>query len=877
MKKTVLFVATMLAAAGAVQAAEQLQDETSWTTGTTNAITGAAGDTIRFNPGKTDHKGSGEYHYASLFLKSTDVSSAVAGTITADTLAFTMKDGEGDSSGKTSYNTAVLAGNSSLTIDVGTLLVGDQVKDDTTGLKGGNRGFRLSGKNNTLTIYADRIVSYTGDEFVHVRNDASSPDAEASSVANIGTAERRIGYFEGHTTWGKDDYGVAILQANEGSTINFYADEAVFDGSTNIDGGVFGSGSWGTLIVNANKLTIDGNICGTYGTITNKAGTFFLDVTTQELDAEGDVNAGSRGTGYSNHARTTIVNLKADTGTLTGDIQTFQHGNVGIYSANGLNLVGDIIGQDDGRTVLGGVLNESGEIVQTGGVINMTGNITLAETASLVVAGTLNAADTVVKLQSAAPTAAVVNSISLFTEPAPTSRFEVRPNAVANVASVTTETSDIVTLGEGSTLTVNDGKSSIGTLSSADGGTFYLTGTATASVNTLSTASGDTVTVMFDNPENTTTIGSVSGTGGTVIAEGSSTFNEQYGSAAEAAQAASRMVTSSSSGGDPIVDEIIIDESESNGSYQAKLDNEGNIDESTVVETLNTKTKRVGQTLSQNILAWRLEMNDLNKRLGELRDSEGNTGLWARVNAGTQRYKGSDNDFVMLQVGADTKVPAIWNTHVGAAFSYTKADLSYTGGDGDNEIYGLAGYASWLGDSGSFLDVIAKVAYLDSDSKIDGTQAKFDTMAYSLSAEIGHRFDVTNVVFVEPQMELSYGYVKGKTFDTKSATGIRTETTIDGTDSLIGRMGFRAGLTSPEKKGNVYVRASVLREFQGDFTMTRGDGTYSVETKDTWFEYGVGGNYNISPTTQIYADVERNTGADLSEPWRFNIGARWSF
>lgn len=875
MKKTVLFVATMLAAAGAVQAAEQLQDETSWTTGTTNAITGAAGDTIRFNPGKTDHKGSGEYHYASLFLKGTDVSSAVAGTITADTLAFTMKDGEGDSSGKTSYNTAVLAGNSSLTIDVGTLLVGDQVKDDTTGLKGGNRGFRLSGKNNTLTIYADRIVSYTGDEFVHVRSDASSPDAEASSVANIGTAERRIGYFEGHTTWGKNDYGVAILQANEGSTINFYADEAVFDGSTNIDGGVFGSGSWGTLIVNANKLTIDGNICGTYGTITNKAGTFFLDVTTQELGAKGDVNAGSRGVDrYSKHARTTIINVKADTGTLTGDVHVFEHGNVALYSANGLNLVGDIIGQDDGRTVLGGVLNESGEIVQTGGVINMTGNITLAETASLVVAGTLNAADTVVTLQSAAPTAAVVNSISLFTEPAPTSRFEVRPNAVANVASVTTETSDIVTLGEGSTLTVNDGKSSIGTLSSADGGTFYLTGTATASVNTLSTASGDTMTVMFDNPENTTSINSVSGEG-TVTAEGSSVFNEQYGSAAEAAEAAASVVTNSS--GHTVATKVVIDESESNGGYEAELDENGDIKESTVVETLNTKTKRVGQTLSQNILAWRLEMNDLNKRLGELRDSEGNTGLWARVNAGTQRYKGSDNDFVMLQVGADTKVPAIWNTHVGAAFSYTKADLSYTGGDGDNEIYGLAGYASWLGDSGSFLDVIAKVAYLDSDSKIDGTQAKFDTMAYSLSAEIGHRFDVTNIVFVEPQMELSYGYVKGKTFDTKASSGIRTETTIDGTDSLIGRMGFRAGLTSPEKKGNVYVRASVLREFQGDFTMTRGDGTYSVETKDTWFEYGVGGNYNISPTTQIYADVERNTGADLSEPWRFNIGARWSF
>ena len=458
------------------------------------------------------------------------------------------------------------------------------------------------------------------------------------------------------------------------------------------------------------------------------------------------------------------------------------------------------------------------------------------------------------------------------------SRASVMPFADGTPTNVTIYGDVTVASGAGlnlqnTDLTVVDGELDANAVSSAGASSLYLSGTSSASISTLN-STGETV-VKFDSTDNKATINSVTGTGGSVTAEGSSVFNEQYGSAAEAAEAAATVVTNGS--GKVQAKKVVIDESESNGGYEAALDENGNIDKSTVVETLNTKTERVGQTLSQNILAWRLEMNDLNKRLGELRDSEGNTGLWARVNAGTQRYKGSDNDFVMLQVGADTKVPAIWNTHVGAAFSYTKADLSYTGGDGDNEIYGLAGYASWLGDSGSFLDVIAKVAYLDSDSKIDGTQAKFDTMAYSLSAEIGHRFDVTNVVFVEPQMELSYGYVKGKTFDTKSATGIRTETTIDGTDSLIGRVGFRAGLTSPEKKGNVYVRASVLREFQGDFTMTRGDGTYSVETKDTWFEYGVGGNYNISPTTQIYADVERNTGADLSEPWRFNIGARWSF
>ena len=100
------------------------------------------------------------------------------------------------------------------------------------------------------------IVSYTGDEFIHVRQ------GNGSSVANIGSADRRIGYFEAHTGWGKDDYGVALLQANEGNKVFLYADEAVLDGSTNSQGGVIGSGGWGEVHVDANKLTINGNICG---------------------------------------------------------------------------------------------------------------------------------------------------------------------------------------------------------------------------------------------------------------------------------------------------------------------------------------------------------------------------------------------------------------------------------------------------------------------------------------------------------------------------------------------------------------------------------------------------------------------------------------
>lgn len=211
-------------------------------------------------------------------------------------------------------------------------------------------------------------------------------------------------------------------------------------------------------------------------------------------------------------------------------------------------------------------------------------------------------------------------------------------------------------------------------------------------------------------------------------------------------------------------------------------------------------------------------------------------------------------------------------------YSYTDSDLEYIGGEGDNKIFGLTAYGSWLGDNGSFVDVIAKVARLESDSVIDGTSGDFNTTAYSLSAEVGHRFDLAESVFLEPQAEMSWGYVDGKTFTTLNKTsGIATDTTVDSTTSLIGRLGVRAGIKCPNNKGTAYVRTSILHEFDGDVSVTRGDGTYTEDASDTWFEYAIGGNYNLSSTTQFYADLSRTSNAELSEPWRLNVGARWAF
>lgn len=604
----------------------------------------------------------------------------------------------------------------------------------------------------------------------------------------------------------------------------------------------------------------------------HKNSIFAMNIKAGKLEMKGDVNAGSIGSGKSKHDRTTIVNINAGEGSLIeGDFNVYERGNTAATGT--LTIDGDINVKGGGNVLLGGrfdgTVGENGvEVTETyGGSITIDGEHAITiEKGSVTIGGTLTALDTVLK----------TGQVTAVAEASATPQFTVVENAVAHLKSV--DNVATVELENNSVLKVTE-ESTIGTITTAEDAvsTVHLAGNATGNFTTVT---GDT-NIAFDSLANKATIGTVT-EGSTITSQGSAVFNEQYASAEAAAQAAVKAGMVVDTNGDVAADRIVVVESESNGSFSAdiKKDDEGNsvIDQSTVSKTLNSKTERFGKSVAQNIYAWRLEMNDMNKRLGELRDSEGNTGVWARVNAGKQKADGSKNDFTQFQFGADTKVEALANIHTGVAFSYTDSDLEYVGGEGDNKIFGLAAYGSWLGDNGSFVDVIAKVARLESDSVIDGTSGDFNTTAYSLSAEVGHRFDLAESVFLEPQAEMSWGYVDGKTFTTLNKTsGIATDTTVDSTTSLIGRLGVRAGIKCPNNKGTAYVRTSVLHEFDGDVSVTRGDGTYTEDASDTWFEYAIGGNYNLSSTTQFYADLSRTSNAELSEPWRFNVGARWAF
>ena len=303
---------------------------------------------------------------------------------------------------------------------------------------------------------------------------------------------------------------------------------------------------------------------------------------------------------------------------------------------------------------------------------------------------------------------------------------------------------------------------------------------------------------------------------------------------------------------------------------------DGKIDASTVKRAIQQHNQAVSSMANLSLMTWRQENNDMNKRLGEVRASEGNQGIWARMARGQSKYgqQGIKNQYNYYQLGYDSKISDDWI--VGGAFTYTDGDSSYTNGSGTNKHTGFAVYGSNLRDDGSFIDLIAKYAHMKNDFDVNGGvgSGDYSTNGLSFSAEYGKRFQQEGY-WIEPQAELTYGRVSSADFMTKNGASVHQ----DSMDSLVGRLGFSLG--KDIKQGNVYVRASYLYDFQGDtsVTMSKGGAATSFKTDlgGGWWEFGVGTNLDLGHDTHFYLDVETTAGGDVDTPWQWNAGVRYSF
>lgn len=342
------------------------------------------------------------------------------------------------------------------------------------------------------------------------------------------------------------------------------------------------------------------------------------------------------------------------------------------------------------------------------------------------------------------------------------------------------------------------------------------------------------------------------------------------------AQDLADVVTTGSGGSEKsAASQITTDEGIIAGKITADVNAYGKI--TNTVYAKNTTNLGLSNLAAINLMTWRQENNDMNKRLGELRDSKGEHGVWARMVRGEVEYESIQNQYNYYQIGYDEKLSTDPNWTVGMFLTRTEGNSTFRTGSAENNHTGVGVYGSYLKDDGSFIDLVAKYARIGSDFNASGGvgSGDYNTNSYSISAEYGKRFEQGNGFWIEPQVELTYGTVGAVDYTTGNGAKVRQE----GMDSLVGRVGFSIG--KDIKAGNIYARASYLYDFDGETEVTMSHSgisdVYEQDLGGGWFEVGLGANINLSDATHLYFDVVKTFGGDVETPWQWNAGMRWTF
>ncbi len=298
-------------------------------------------------------------------------------------------------------------------------------------------------------------------------------------------------------------------------------------------------------------------------------------------------------------------------------------------------------------------------------------------------------------------------------------------------------------------------------------------------------------------------------------------------------------------------------------------------------ETFVMKGARSAVTTSFH--SWRDNMQDTYTG-ADLADEDGifAKALGGKTSSDVSGLKDS-NSYWGAQVGYDKALANGWNT--GVAFDYRDGDSDYLlGGKGDNKLYSFGVYGVKKMDNGSYFRVAAKAGRVENEYDVytelrNKLHADYKANAYGLTAEYGKTFG-SEMSYITPKVQLTWSRVGSKDYTGSANNGAIMNIYQDSYDSLVGRLGFEAGMK--KANGSLHAGLYLAHEFNGDidtryFAKDGGWKSTSFDGDDTWAELVLGGEYRLGGNTQLYADFARDLGGDFQRKWKLNAGIRLRF
>ena len=293
--------------------------------------------------------------------------------------------------------------------------------------------------------------------------------------------------------------------------------------------------------------------------------------------------------------------------------------------------------------------------------------------------------------------------------------------------------------------------------------------------------------------------------------------------------------------------------------------------------------KGVRSAATTSLHSWRDNMQDTYTG-ADLADEDGifAKALGGKTSSDVSGLKDS-NSYWGAQIGYDKALANGW--HTGVAFDYRDGDSDYLlGGKGDNKLYSFGVYGVKKMDNGSYFRVVAKAGRVENEYDVytelrNKLHADYKANAYGLTAEYGKTFG-SEMSYITPKVQLTWSRVGSKDYTGSANNGATMNIYQDSYDSLVGRLGFEAGMKKAH--GSLHAGLYLAHEFNGDidtryFAKDGGWKSTSFDGDDTWAELVLGGEYRLGRNSQLYADFARDLGGDFQRKWKLNAGIRLRF
>jgi outer membrane autotransporter protein len=186
-------------------------------------------------------------------------------------------------------------------------------------------------------------------------------------------------------------------------------------------------------------------------------------------------------------------------------------------------------------------------------------------------------------------------------------------------------------------------------------------------------------------------------------------------------------------------------------------------------------------------------------------------------------------------------------------------------------------YASWLADTGWYVDGVAKLDYFDNrfaatSSLGETANGHYGNWGFGFSLEGGRQIALGEGLFVQPLVQLAYTHLSAADYSTSNDIGVA----LAGADVFQGRAGLVAGWNLKTRLGIVqpYVKASYLQTVSSGGQLSAGGYEGRPNFDGAGVEAGAGVAWRAASRVQLYGGYEFVAAEQYTQPWSVSGGVR---